>query len=108
MSKEHILVKIGKEYFKKPKENSVPLVGDENANALLNDLCEFPHAYVLSCIMDRQIKAELAWTIPFKIRNILGAFDMKTLSEKTEDDYKKIFNEYNLHRFTNDMATFFY
>ncbi|MDY5779961.1 MAG: hypothetical protein SPK04_08490 [Succinivibrionaceae bacterium] len=108
MSEEHILVKKGRECFEKPKENSVHLVGNEDANALLNDLCKFPHAYVLSCIMDRQVKAEMAWMVPFKIRNILGSFDMKTLSEKSEEDYKKIFKDYNLHRFTDVMATVFY
>lgn len=105
---DHILVKYGKERFEKPKENSVHLVNDEEANSFLNDLDKFPHAFVLSCFMDRQTKAEIAWMIPIRIRDIFGSFEMKTLSEKSEDDYKKIFKENNLHRFTDVMPTVFY
>ena len=69
MSNEHILVRIGKERFKHPKDNVVHLVEDPEANVLLNDLDNYPHAYVLACCMDRQTKAERAWMIPFKIKN---------------------------------------
>ena len=31
---------------------------------LLNDITEFPQAFVLGCLMDRQIEAERAWESP--------------------------------------------
>lgn len=107
--KEHILVKLGRERLEEQKANSFEFVkGNDEANALINDLSHFPHAFVLSCLMDRQTKAEVAWTIPIRIKNIIGSFDMKTLSEKTDDEYKEIFSREKLHRFSDMMASVFY
>ena len=36
----------------------VDFTKDPDADRLLNDLVYHPHAFVLACIMDRQIKAE--------------------------------------------------
>ncbi len=108
MSNEHILVRIGKERFKHPKDNVVHLVEDPEANALLNDLDNYPHAYVLACCMDRQTKAERAWMIPFKIKEAIGSFEMKDLTSISEKKYKKIFADNNLHRFNDVMASVFY
>ena len=91
LKREHILVRIGRERFDNPEVNSVHLVNDQDANAFLNDLVNFPHAYVLACCMDRQTKAERAWMIPIKIRDNLGSFDMKVLASKSADDYNRIF-----------------
>lgn len=108
MKKEHVLVKLGKDRFKKPSSNVVHLVDDENANALLNDLDNYPHAYVLACLMDRQIKAERAWMIPYRIKENLGSFKMKDLVRVTEAEYRRIFVENNLHRFNDTMPSVFY
>lgn len=108
MEEKHILVKIGKQRFENPQENSVHLVDDAEANLFLNDLINFPHAYVLACCMDRQVKAETAWSIPYKIKNIVGSFDIQTLSSISREEYRKIFDEYKLHRFTETMADIFY
>ena len=84
------------------------LVSDKEANKLVIDLINFPHAFVLACSMDRQITAERAWSIPYKIKNILGDFSIQKLSSISLDEYKKIFNENKLHRFNDEMATIFY
>ncbi len=59
MSKEAIeyLIKNGWEIFNAPVE-LIKFTGDTEADKLLNDLERFPHAFVLACIMDRQMKAE--------------------------------------------------
>ena len=75
--KEHSLVTLGKDRFLHPEDNSVHLVDDEEANTFLNDLTNYPHAYVLACLMDRQIKAERAWIIPWTIKNDLNSFDIR-------------------------------
>lgn len=107
-SKEHILVRIGRERFKHPESHLVHLVDDPESNAFLNDLRHYPHAYVLACCMDRQTKAERAWMIPIRIKRLLGSFAMKTLSSKSLMDYRKMFVENNLHRFNETMAEVFY
>ena len=105
---EHILVRIGRERFNHPESHSVHLVDDPEANAFLNDLRNYPHAYVLACCMDRQTKAERAWMIPIKIRDLLGSFDMDVLASKSLEDYKTLFTINNLHRFNETMADVFF
>jgi hypothetical protein len=39
---------------------STKFTGVRAADALLNDLKAFPHAFVPACVTDRQIKAEVA------------------------------------------------
>lgn len=105
---EHLIVELGKEIFKEPQKGNVHLVDDLEANTFLNDIEKYPHAYVLACCMDRQIKAERAWRIPYIIGEILGDFSFEALIDLTLEDTKRIFNEYKLHRFNDIMAEFFY
>ena len=104
MNDEHVLVRIGKDCFNNPSDNVVHLVEDTNANDLLNDLNNYPHAYVLACCMDRQTKAERAWMIPYKIKEKLGSFEMKDLAKVSEAKYKEIFVNEGLHRFNDKMS----
>lgn len=107
MNKEHILVRIGKERFALNR-NSVHLVDNEEANRFLNDLEHYPHAYVLSCCMDRQTTAERAWMIPFRIRQTFGTFEMSQLASIEREKYREVFIANNLHRFNETMADIFY
>lgn len=91
-----------------PEENSVHLVDDDEANKFLNDLINYPHAYVLACMMDRQIKAEKAWIIPQLIKEEIGSFEIEVLAEKSLEDYIEIFNRLELHRFNDTMANVFF
>ena len=104
----HILVRIGKQRFYKPKEALIHLVDDVESNTFLNNITDYPHAYVLACCMDRQIKSEIAWMIPFKIKKLFGSFDMSDLASKNLEEYKSAFINNNLHRFNETMATVFY
>lgn len=108
ISETSLLVQIGKAKFEDPKRNSVHFVDDISANEFLNDIEKFPHAYVLACCMDRQTKAERAWMIPVKIKNILGNFDLSYMSKIPLENWKRIFNEYSLHRFNDTMAEVFF
>ena len=106
--KEHILVTLSKERYKIPEGNSVHLLDDKEANTFLNDLTNYPHAYVLACIMDRQIRAERAWEIPWIIKNELNSFDINVLGSQTLDFYQNLFTSKSLHRFNKSMANVFY
>lgn len=79
-----------------------------DADEFLNDLSNYPHAYVLACVMDRQIKAERAWLIPYRISEIIGSKDFSTFLNLKLNDIKNIFNDNNLHRFNDIMSNCFF
>ncbi len=99
-----LLVKRGEELFKaKPKH--VIFTKDPAADALLNDIAKHPHAFVLACIMDRQIKAERAWQIPYKISQAIGGFSFELLRALSLDEFRRLLREpVLLHRFPGTMA----
>ena len=78
------------------------------ANKLLHDLKRYPHAFVLACLMDRQLKAEKAWLIPYKISQEIGGFEFSRLLSLKEKEIKEIFKRKKLHRFNKTMAEIFY
>ncbi len=103
-----LLVEHGKALFKAPRE-FVRFTKQDAADRLLNDLTDHPHAFVLASIMDRQIKAERAWLIPFRFMEKLGSFSMDTLLKQSESDVRRSMAEPDpLHRFVDKMATFFF
>ena len=77
----NLIVNIAKERFQDAGSQIVHFVDNEEANSILNDLEKYPHAYVLACLMDRQIKAERAWNIPYEIFKEIGSFSMCDLEE---------------------------
>lgn len=102
------LVERGNVLFKAPREFLRPTKHDD-ANRLLNDLVEYPHAFVLACIMDRQMKAERAWLIPFRIMEKLDSFSMGTLSKQSETDVRRLMSEPEpLHRLFKIMSNCFF
>ncbi len=103
-----LLVKIAKQRFDKPSSQIVHFVDNEEANAILNNLEEYPHAYVLACLMDRQIKAEKAWIIPYEIYKEFGSFNINSLINISLDELIRFFNKNKLHRFNEMMAEVFY
>ena len=63
----HPLVKIAKSRFHDLK-NTVKrhqFTGVDEIDTCFNNLEKYAHLYVLSCLMDRGIKAEKAWKIPY-------------------------------------------
>ena len=99
----HILIENGNKLLNQPYEK-VNFTGDSSADDFLNDIEKFPHAFVLACIMDRQIKAEKAWMIPYKISNEINDFDLSALLQIEANSFKEMFERYRFHRFNNIMA----
>lgn len=87
----------------------VKFTNNAEANALLNDLDLHPHAFVLACIMDRQIKAERAWLIPHHIAKKLGEFSFSVLRALSLDEVRTLILEPEpLHRFPEEMSRNFH
>lgn len=102
------LIQKGLEIFNSPPER-VEFTGHKCADNLLNDLDNCPHAYVLACIMDRQMKAERAWMIPYLISEKISSFDFDVISELSQEDvYKLMTKPDTLHRYPNEMSLNFY
>jgi endonuclease III len=105
---EHILVTLAKRQFLNAERETVHLVDEPEINAFLNDIEQYPHAYVLACLMDRQIKAEKAWSIPFYIKEAVGSFTINALASNSLEFYQNLFMEKGFHRFNRDMAEVFF
>jgi len=102
------LVEHGQRLFHAPKQ-PIAFTKEQAADTLLNDLDNYPHAFVLGCVMDRQVKAERAWLIPYRISQKIGGFSMRTLSELSRQDVNRLMKEPEpLHRFIEMMADHFY
>jgi len=102
------LVEHGERLFRAPKQ-PIQFTKDPDADALLNDLENCPHAFVLACVMDRQIKAERAWLIPHRISEKIGGFSMQALSVLSQSDVNRLMREPEpLHRFVDTMADHFH
>jgi len=79
------------------------------ANNLLNDLDNYPHAFVIGCVMDRQIKAERAWMIPYLISQKLGDFKFQSLLKLSQTKIFEYMTEPKpLHRFSQEMSKNFH
>lgn len=65
----------------------VRFTGDDEADALLNDLQVYPHAFLFACLVDRQVRAERAWLVPSIIRDRLGTFDFDDLLTLEEAEW---------------------
>lgn len=106
---ESLLVRIAKERFTHPTSQIVHFVeNNDEANGILNNLEKYPHAYVLACLMNRQIKAERAWVIPYAIYKELNSFLLDDLAKIGLPELKRIFNSNKLHRFNDTMALVFH
>jgi len=103
------LVHHGQTLFRSPKKEQIEFTRDPDADALLNDLTCHPHAFVLACVMDRQMKAERAWLIPHRIGQKLGDFSMRTLTSLSRSNVRDLMAKPEpLHRFVDTMSGCFH
>lgn len=102
------LLERGQSLFAKPR-GLVEFTKLASADRLLNDLEGHPHAFVLACIMDRQVKAERAWLIPHRISEKLGGFSMDALVELSQKEVLRLMSKPEpLHRFADTMSRLFH
>lgn len=102
------LVERGQKLFHAPKQLN-QFTKTPEADALLNDLEKYPHAFVLACIMDRQMKSEKAWIIPYRFAQQLGGFPMATLQKLSLPEVNRIMSRPEpLHRYVEKMSRLFH
>lgn len=101
------LMKIAEKHYEN-NDTFVILASEHKANELLNNFDEYPHAFVLGCIMDKQIPAPKAWAIPYKVYKELGNFNIDFLADVPMEKYIKMFKQGKYHRFNEKCAIDFY
>jgi endonuclease III len=98
------LVTRGNELLAAPRKE-VKFIDDDAANALINDLQNRPHAFVLACILDRQVRAERAWIAPYKLAQRIGDFRISSLKKLSVRDITRFMSKPDpLHRFVDTMS----
>jgi len=100
------LREIGERVWQTP-EPVVAFTGRADADALVNDLKDHPHAYVVGCIADRQMKYQKAWMLPYLLSQRVGGFEFTRLQSLTEQELLRAIDTVpKLHRFPRPMAKF--
>jgi endonuclease III len=105
---EHLLVTLGNNLYQSKSGYAAQLMADPQADSLVRDIENHPHAFVLACLMDRQMNADRAWNIPSQIEKHLGTFEFDDLVNHGREFYHRIFAELKLHRYNATMADVFY
>ena len=82
--------------------------GYPEAEKLINNIEQYPHVFVLACVMDKQVRAGRAWAVPYLVGQELGGFDFAVYQNADFIKITEIFNHLKLHRFNNDMAKSFH
>lgn len=108
--KELEIIKVILNYLKeKEDENSIlkgNLLKEEEKQFILNDL----NAFVIGLISDQSVKAETAWSLPYKLANRIGTFDFNEILKKYDE--RKLENvireKPSLHRYPSKMANYIY
>lgn len=108
ISEENVkkLIEISNDFIEHKEEGIWSSISE--AEKLVKDIEHTPHAFVLAALMDRQINADKAWTIPYKIKEHFGTFDINELYKHSLDEYIDIFEKKKLHRYNEKMAEVFY
>ena len=102
---KNLLVKHGQEKIREKRPKLIEFTHVVKYDQFLNDRTNFPHAFVIGCVMDRQIKAELAWAIPYKLKERIGNFDFSTLYQLSEKQISKYLKKPTpLHHYPNKMS----
>ena len=102
------LIKHGSKLFDAAPK-AVVFTQNREADQLLNDLEHTPHAFVIACVMNRQMKAENAWLIPQKISQKIGGFGFRKLAALPFQKIHDLMNKPEpLHRFPREMSNNFF
>lgn len=106
--KEEIKKRIKKRIIKLAKKNYNEEYNTSLKPKDLEKFKKYPHFFVISCLMDRQIKAENAWSIPYIIETELKTPNIKKWYKYSQENFFDIFSKKTKHRFKHNMADVFY
>lgn len=104
--KKQLFIKLCKQH----KRGDAHFTKDSAIDSLINNIDLYPHLFVLACLMDRQIKAERAWSIPYFVCNGLcdNSYEFPPLAKLSQSQIENYFQKKKLHRYNEKMAKVFY
>lgn len=103
------VIQEGWEYFNTPRKFVDYADGIIPANIMINDIENQPHAFVIACLMDTQIKAERAWQVPYKLKQRIKSFEFDVLKSLSKEEISFYMSEPTcLHRYINNKADCLY
>ena len=70
------------------RETDFLLKRGNEEHKLITDIEKHPHAFVIGCVLDRQIDAGKAWAAPYKLKQRIGCFSFSKLRQLTQEDWK--------------------
>ncbi len=98
------LIRHGEELLR-AKRGVTEFSRNAESDKLLNDLDGYPHAFVIACLVDRQMTAEKAWLVPYVLSQRLCGFSFEHLQLLTESQIAHAFRKPTpLHRFPDVMS----
>jgi endonuclease III/transcriptional regulator with XRE-family HTH domain len=88
----------------------IPFMFTNNPDSdnFIKDLNNNPEAFFIGCLMDRGVKAELAWYIPYRLKELLGSIKISDLEKLSYEEIEEVFVSNNIHRYKNIMADVLY
>ena len=92
------------ESIRRQPRKPVEYAKDENSDRLINDLENYPSAFFIGVLVDRQIKSERAWRIPLEILHYFRTLDPHKLSQVDPVEISALFKRRQLHRFNDEMS----
>ncbi len=107
MTKKNIQIIVSRATEFRKKEVAILCDNEDIDRQVKDSYSKYPHLFVLCCLMDKQIDANRAWEIPFKVCDAFGTRDIIQLNDIPEWEYQQFFNDNKLHRFNDSMAHVF-
>lgn len=81
---------------------------DRRAADLVHDLDHRPHAFLIGCIADRQVRASRAWELPWHLGQRIGGFEIDRLRQLSPHEWSTELRQPKpLHRLHKTMARSF-
>lgn len=106
------LIKRGKKLFVKANriENRQHFfTSNTQAGEFIEQIDKYPHAFLLGCLADMQVKADVAWNIPFALYKKLGTFKFKILHDLSKEKWMELMSSPKpLHRFPKRIGESFF
>lgn len=79
----------------------------ENANSLIRNIGQYPHAFVLACLMDTGVDADTAWAIPYRVQQKVSSLLPYCDAMMIDDLCLEYLTERDVKEFVNYSTNFF-